>query len=144
MKPSTVNFNKPTLKSLLARGYFPRELPPPFNSVSYAAHAIRVGKGWPQKTWTRCVAHNLARPGGLRRPLRIPNPISYFALAEVLATNWALVRNHTWQARLSMSRPQVIKKNVRALVPRYRYSEVPRMRALRWRGARYVLIGDRP
>lgn len=137
-----VNFNKPSLKSLLAKGYFPRELPPPFNSVSYAAHAVHAGKGWSQKAWTRCAAHNLARPGGLRRPLRIPNPISYFGLAQVLANDWVQIRNHTWQVRLSMSRPQVIKKNLRAVVPRYRYSEVPRMRALRRRGARYVLITD--
>lgn len=137
-----IKFNQPSLRSLLAKGYFPRELPPCFNTVSFAAHAIRAGNSWPKNAWTKCAAHNLARLGGLRRPLRVPNPISCFGLADILATNWISIRNHTWQVRLSASRPQVIKKNIRAVVLRYRPGELPRLRALRWRGASYVLCAD--
>src|SRR5260370_7579756 len=76
-----------TLRSLLSKGYFPRELPPPFNTLTFAPYAAKVGGSWKQSTRTRCVSHNLARPGGFRRPLRIPNPVSYFALAAILASN---------------------------------------------------------
>jgi hypothetical protein len=131
-----------TLVELLEKGYFPRELPPPFNTGLFTAFAVANGASFNKKKWTRSAAHNLARPGGLRRPLKIPNPISYFVLAEILATNWAQLKAHTWATRLSASRPHVMKSSQRAVVPRYRYGELPRLRALRRRGARYFLRTD--
>ena len=131
-----------TLQALLEKGYFPRELPPPFNTSLFASYAVQIGSSWPKNKWTRSGAHNLARPGGLRRPLKIPNPVSYFALAEILASNWKQLRQHTWKIRFSASRPYVIKTSLRAVVPRYRYGELPRLRALCRRGNRYLLRTD--
>ena len=37
------------LESLLAKGYFPRELPPPFGTAKYGRFAKRVGSSWPAK-----------------------------------------------------------------------------------------------
>ena len=136
-------YRKPTLESLLGKGYLPRELPPPFNSTSFAAYAIQRGAvWWAASKRTRCASHNLARPGGLRRQLRIPNPVSYFFLAKLLADNWTELRSHTWKTLFSASRLQVIKSSDRAVVPRYKYSEVPRLRAFHRRSTRYVLCTD--
>ena len=132
---------KPTLESLLARGYFPRELPPPFTTRDFAAFAVNHVGGWPAK-WTQCVRHNLARPGGLRRPLGIPNPRAFFRLADLLVSSWATVRAHTWRSDLSASRPYVMTKSHREIIPRYRYGELPRLRALTRRGGRYLLSTD--
>lgn len=131
-----------SLSSLLAKGYFPRELPPPFGTATYARHVKKLVPLWKKGTWTRCAAHNLARPGGLRRPLKIPNPFSYFALAEIIASNWAAIRQHTWAQRLSASRPHLVKSSGRAVVPRYHYGELTRLRALRRRAGRYLLMTD--
>jgi hypothetical protein len=131
-----------TLTALLEKGYFPRELPPPFHTSSFSPFAITNGQNWRKTRWTRCASHNLARPGGLRRPLKIPNPISYLPLAELISANWAQLRHHTWSERLSASRPHVMKSSQRAIIPRYRYGELPRLRALRRRGARYFLRTD--
>ena len=131
-----------TLKSLLERGFFPRELPPPFNTKTFAKYAQKVGLSWPTGVWTRCVSHNLARPGGLRRPLRIPNPLSYFALADLIASNWGLITAHTWKHRLSASRPHVMKRSSRAVVACYHQGELTRLRALRRRSARFLLLTD--
>jgi hypothetical protein len=131
-----------TLASLLSKGYFPREIPPPFGTASYARYAKKVGASWTKGAWTRCVAHNLARPGGLRRPLKIPNPISYFALADLVAVNWPILKAKTWQQRLSASRPHVMAQSSRAVVPRYHYGELTRLRALRRRAGRYLLVTD--
>src|SRR5882724_9413330 len=131
-----------TLLSLLEKGYFPRELPPTFTTRAFANYAVTAGGTWSNASkgiWTRCAPHNLARPGGLRRPLKIPNPISYFALTEIIANNWTDIKAHTWRERLSASRPHIMKSASRAVVPRYRYGELPRLRTLRRRGARYVL-----
>lgn len=132
----------PNLSSLLSRGYFPRELPPPFTTAAYARYARRVGSSWPPGGWTRCVTHNLARPGGLRRPLRIPNPFSYFDLARIITDNWDSIQTHTWKQTLSASRPYVLKASSRAVIPRYRYGELARLRALRRRSGRYLLLTD--
>jgi hypothetical protein len=78
----------------------------------------------------------------LRRPLRIPNPFSYSRVAELIVTHWQEIRDHTWKVRISATRPQVLKSSPRCITPRYRYSEVPRLRALRRRGARYLLKVD--
>lgn len=131
----------PTLKSLLTRGYFPRELPPPFTTGDYAAFAVNHTGGWPA-TRTQCVSHNLARPGGLRRPLSIPNPRAFFRLADLIVSNWATVRAHTWRSNLSASRPYVMTTSHREIIPRYRYGELPRLRLLTRRGGRYLLSTD--
>ena len=131
-----------TLNSLLTKGYFPRELPPPFVTAAYSRFARNVGPSLPTGTWTRCVWHNLGRPGGQRRPLKIPNPISFYALASAISQNWTTLKKHTWQQRLSASRPHVMRGNSRAVVPRYRYGELWRLRAFRRRAGQYLLLTD--
>ena len=132
---------EPTLQSLLERGYFPRELPPPFTTRDFAAFAVNHQGPWPEK-WTQSVSHHLARPGGLRRPLSIPNPSGFFRLADLLVSHWSTVRDHTWRKTLSASRPYVTKKSHREIVPRYRFSERPRLRAFSRRGGQYLLSTD--
>lgn len=140
MPPAPVR--QPSLLELLDKGFLPRELPPPFNAHSFAAFATS-GVSWASTgRWTRCCSHNVAKPGGLRRPIRIPNPISYFALANTITQNWLAIRAHTWKHRLSVSRPYVLSSSSRAVIPRYYFGEVPRLRALRRRGAKYVLCTD--
>ena len=131
----------PTLQSLLARGYFPRELPPPFTTQDFAAYAVNHTGNWPARR-TQCVSHNLARPGGLRRPLSIPNPPAFYRLADLLVSNWATIRTHTWRSRMSASRPYVMIQSPREIIPRFRYGELPRLRALTRRGGRYLLCTD--
>ena len=130
------------LHSFLAKGYFPRELPPTFTTRSYARYAKTVGSSWPTGEWTRCVEHSLARPGGLRRPLKIPNPLTFFRLARILTENWSEIRTHTWRERLSASRPHVMRPSSRAVVARYQFGELKRLRALRRRSSRYLLLTD--
>jgi hypothetical protein len=135
----------PTLQNLLQKGYFPRELPPPFKTDSYANHVLGAAAAWSageKSKWRRCVAHNLARPGGLRRPLKIPNPVSYFVLAELISNHWPEIRMHTWKQRLSASRPYVLTNSSRSIIPRYHYGELPRIRNLRRRGHKYLLSSD--
>lgn len=129
------------IQSLLEAGYFPRELPPPFTTLSFAAYALLHGSNW-HNAWTHCVTHNLARPGGLRRTLEIPNPVSFFHLANVTASGWPRIYSHTRQVLLSASRPYVMNNSPRAVISRYSMRERPRLRALRRRSDRYLLRAD--
>src|SRR5882724_10453772 len=108
-------------KDLVERGYFPRELPPPFITGQFAAFVsssrnVLVPAKLLQRP-TRSVSHNLARPGGLRRPLKIPNPFSYLVLCEEIERHWLLILAHLKSANVSASRPRVTKVLGRAVVP---------------------------
>src|SRR2546426_578179 len=78
---------------LIERGYFPRELPPCFTSVSLAQHVKALGLGAVNAqhaggSWTRAARHNLARPAGLRRVLSVPNPINFLRVSEAIDNCW--------------------------------------------------------
>ena len=96
---------------LLERGYFPREVPPPFKTTTLAAHVASVGSPSlhalaGQKWWTASVRHNLARPGGLRRPLAMPNPIGFLRIARETDGGWTSdLEPLLLSAGLSASRP---------------------------------------
>jgi hypothetical protein len=128
---------------LLERGYFPRELPPTFTTVNFASFVAAQGGTPPHLPGqTRCVSHNLGRPGGLRRALRPPNPFSYRVLCEEIEKHWPLIVAHLQGARLSASRPRATKVLGRAVVPRLQHSQLRILRARRWRGSRYLLKTD--
>lgn len=82
-----------TIDVLLERGYFPQELPPPFNTKSLASF-IRGYSGKPlpfsqkKNRVSKPELYNLARTGTLRRELSILNPIHFTLLAQCIASNW--------------------------------------------------------
>ena len=70
---------------LVRKGYFPRELPPPFTTQSLSKAVDSHLASFDLKgDVTECGRHNLARIGGFRRPLKVPNPRSYIKLAVAL------------------------------------------------------------
>jgi len=76
------------VESLITRGFLPREVPPLFSSTSLKSI---LGKTLPSSftspaaKWTQPTQHNLARPGGLRRKLTIPNPVNFYRLATTFS-----------------------------------------------------------
>ena len=67
-----------TAFDLLARGYFPKELTPPFNTIDFANRAVGhigpIPSYFTKSRRARLCTHNFARIGRNRRPLGIPNP----------------------------------------------------------------------
>jgi hypothetical protein len=143
-RPTRLNLFMPYPKLsanlLLRHGYFPRELPPPFTTVPFSR--------WLQKNNlpvigpTLGTAHNIARAGGLRRRLAIPNPLSHATLCLSIEKHWPLLLQQLYPGRLAASRPRVTAVLERAVVPRYKQRELPKLRALKRRGARYFLRTD--
>jgi Reverse transcriptase (RNA-dependent DNA polymerase) len=139
------------LDDLLRKGYLPRELPPPFVSTTWADFAVNKWALLPQgldkkkKPYVADVCtHTLDKPGGTRRTLGIPNPISQMLLCQVLATGWEQLAARMEagdKPRFSASRP-VHWKSVRALIPRYKLQEKIKLRLRSRRSARYVLHTD--
>src|SRR6266851_4721918 len=135
-----------TAVNLLTRGYFPRELPPPFTTEAFGAFvAVPAQRATlpAQRDWTCCVSHNLARPGSLRRPLKIPNPVHHLPLAEEIERQWPMLVGQFRRASFSASVP-IVRRTIldRAIVPRLSHRVLSRLRARRFVGTRYFLRTD--
>ncbi|HWB68485.1 MAG TPA: RNA-directed DNA polymerase [Solirubrobacterales bacterium] len=132
-----------TVESLLRRGYFPRELPPPFTTGGFAdlADGDRSALPGGGRT-TQCVRYNLARLDGGRRPIQIPNPWSFLRLAEECEACWPSLKKRFDGHTFSMSRPVAEPGLERAVQPHYRLGEWNRLRPADWRGRRFILRTD--
>ena len=95
---------------LLSRGYFPRELPPPFNTRSLPAGAAGVraliAGGGQKPPYAKLTPYSLARQGMLRRELSIPNPIHQVLLCDWMETHFASVGAVWAGSTLSRSVPK--------------------------------------
>jgi hypothetical protein len=131
-----------TASALIRKGYFPKELPPCFTTADIADLFDVAGQSWHlDKSPTECARHNLARLGGTRRPLSIPNPRSYVRLSLTLQTHWNLIDAHLRSEKLAISRPVVTRTAERAVRPEFQQT-VETLRARQWRGQRFVLQAD--
>jgi hypothetical protein len=103
----------PTVRDILTKGYFPRELPPCFSTVQFgsvvtnasgAPNAGFFGTISPNKSAELCV-HNLVRSGGLRRNLGIPNPSRYALLAREVVDKWPQLHAQSHSSPFSLTKP---------------------------------------
>jgi hypothetical protein len=136
-----------TLFSLLEKGYFPRELPPSFNTKSYATYLAAPGVTAPKGKFTSKpsysmqTTHNLARSGGLRRNLSIPNPKHFYLLADHIVTNWANIKAKTDRSPYSMTKPVEIGTD-RAITPEHGLSERVNKQAELRSSNRFIIRAD--
>jgi hypothetical protein len=116
-----------SLISLLGNGYFPKELPPPFNTTSYSVALATAGNivpnsilsGKPQ--FSKLCKHSLVRAGGLRRILGIPNPKHYYLLANHIVLNWTSLITAANRSPFSLTKPTEIGSE-RAITPEFSLS----------------------
>ncbi len=114
--------SRSVLRRLLSHGFFPRELPPTFSTVSFGS---RVARNWatrPPKFGdgtkpSRDLRHSLARSGLLRRQLGVPNPIAYTGLSAEIADAWRDLDARIRRSPLSRSRPIFHRRGARAFLP---------------------------
>lgn len=116
-----------SLIRLLGNGYFPKELPPPFNTTSYsialtnAGNAIRNSILNSKPSFSKLCKHSLVRAGGLRRILGIPNPKHFYLLASHIASNWTNLTDAANRSPFSLTKPVEIG-NERAITPEFSLS----------------------
>ena len=139
----------PTIyRTLLAKGYFPKELPPNFFSEHFAMYAASRGGRATLKTYkpadgfTKCAQYELALAGGGRRPLALPHPASYAALAQLVAQSFRRLLKKSGRSSCSRSRPVYETTGHRALRTSLHPSSLARERAAVRGGARYLLRAD--
>lgn len=84
--------------ALLARGFLPKELPPPFTSLSFAQSIANIIPKWAtheagltaqqRRSYppvTRYARFDMARKGHSRRLLGVPNPVNQYYLSAAIA-----------------------------------------------------------
>jgi hypothetical protein len=123
------------LHALLARGYFPKELPAAFFTEQFARYATtklgrqNVSTYKAADNSTECVKYQLALPGADRRELRVPHPASFARLAEIAAKNFRRLLVSSGKSPISKSRPVYLTNHQRALRPMLKASNLGRERA---------------
>jgi hypothetical protein len=137
-------------KALLASGFLPRELPPPFNSATFskALGSVATTKLPTQfndtKRTYKLGVHTLARVGNLRRTLGLPNPIPFFGLCQAIEANWTALKTAAKASPISLSTPRLSLLGVggRALQPSCALHEIPTKRIQARANSQYALIAD--
>jgi Reverse transcriptase (RNA-dependent DNA polymerase) len=132
------------LNALLTAGFLPKELPPFFSSKSL--ENILISGSLPNAfvaatgAWTRPAKHNLARPGGTRRRLTVPNPVSYFRLASVFDQNKMALDAEWKKSPYSGTTPVVMPPSGRGIAPNATDRASARIKSRV--GAKYLLKTD--
>ena len=132
-------------KDLISRGYFPKELPPPFKTNSLADFAIS-NPNFPSafKAISKLYSHSHVRYGSLRRKLSIPNPLSFLEITKTLEAYWNDIKLLTRKSHLSKSQPThtPYPKRTRSISPLLDFPDLPRERARNRAIGRYALQTD--
>jgi hypothetical protein len=136
----------PSIHDILSKGYFPRELPPPFQSQDFAKFIANCGTSIPtifsnHGFVSKFAKHNLPRPGTLRRVLGIPNPVNFYQLTKCVVTNWPTIHTHTNKSRISLTIPTADSPK-RAIDRIHSLEELPLKRAMLRNKSRYILQTD--
>lgn len=134
-----------TLEALIERGYFPQELPPPFNTADFAKFLAPLGNipfSTTKNTRTsRLGIYNLARTGTLRRELALVNPVHFAFLADFFVRHWADLSKAAAASNISLTKP-ITGDPTRAIAREYSLDILPIKRAeLRSRG-KFLLKAD--
>ncbi len=134
------------LYDILAQGYFPKELPPPFNTSDFSNFIKRLGRSVPAELASdsfvsKCATHNLPRSGRLHRTLGIPNPVSFYRLSHCIRRNWRVISTHTAKSSMSLTTPCKGYRG-RAIEPRHMLQELPKRRAMLRSRSRHIIQTD--
>jgi hypothetical protein len=97
------------LCDLLARGYFPKELPPQFTTNKYALrlagpNAVPTPITDPSRH-SLCSDHSVPKGGAIRRNLRLPNPVHFYGLAKHIVDHWEPLKNIFDLSPYSLTKP---------------------------------------
>lgn len=108
-------------KALLASGYFPEELPPPFNTLQFAVKRESILKAWQAAATNYPKSspeiYSLPNIKKVRRNLSIVNPVAQLFLAKIISENWVIIRKHLETSPYALQVPEINLDGGRA-VPR--------------------------
>jgi hypothetical protein len=122
------------LPKLLRRGYFPAELPPPFNSDMFADSSVDFAGKWDGakirgKFWTAPESYSIPRYGDARRKLALVNPINQLHISNLIADNWTALEDRLKRSQISEFKPEFSKSSRGRAITGVDFDGVARRRA---------------
>ena len=138
--------SKPTLTGLIGRGYFPKELPPAFNTRSLALVARDV-RLFPSELLNPTipsmnVSHNYLARANSRRRLGIVNPVNFIELSSKILSNWGTLIAVTNQSQISLTSPIFSNPPGRAISYKHGFDSKDDRKAVVRSNSRYILQAD--
>ncbi len=104
------------LFQLLQKGYFPKELPPAFNTYSFALTPLdlkgNIQPGWSDK-YASLIKCSIPKNGIGRRFVHVVHPLPYFFLAQYVVDNYTEIKKVCKKSEISYSTPvntQILKQ----------------------------------
>lgn len=117
-----------TVTDLLAKGYFPKELPPCFTSGDFSNHAIAVGGAFSaifnafppdikkikknEYSHSQLIKFSIPKVGLIRKNLGVPNPYHFYKLSDYLIANMPSIQTHLGLSNFSISKPDLTNVGV--------------------------------
>lgn len=115
------------IEHLLRKGYFPKELPPPFTTKYFSKNFKSMDASWnkiksqmnrdDKKLYqqkykekfksSRCVTFSLPKKKFSRRNIEIPNPFHHSILCKSICDNWEEIDNFCRKSKISLSMPVI-------------------------------------
>ena len=129
-----------TEKDLLKSGYFPKELPPPFESKSFSDKIGIIKTQWNsisspfrkaeklKYSNSKWVVFSIPKVQLSRRNINIPNPLHQSKLTTTIADRWTEIDTIFKKSTISSSSPIKDPKNERALISKDNFSAFKRRR----------------
>lgn len=129
-----------TEKELLKSGYFPKELPPPFESKTFSDKIGIIKKKWnsvsspfkrPERlkySESKWVVFSIPKVQLSRRIINIPNPLHQSKLSATIADRWIEIDDIFKKSTISSSSPIEDPKKNRALIPKHDFGAFKRRR----------------
>jgi hypothetical protein len=135
-------------KTILSKGYFPKELPRAFNTVSFAdfansalgRDAIKNYK--PTDKFTECCEFRVARTGDESRDFKIPHPFHFARLSALCSSNAKRLLRLAGGSPFASSSPAYGEAHVRAIRPGTLPNNLARDKALARAASTYLLRTD--
>lgn len=138
------------LQDLLARGYFPVQVPTGFNTKSFALaltsfqltwdEQIQKMEGKKKPTTSQGERFSVARSSYSRRITSIVNPVNFYALARDIAVYWNEIEGHYAKSKISRSIPG--SGGALRAIELSKFSDLYEERVRQSAGARFALITD--
>lgn len=140
------------LKEILARGYFPKELPAPFVTSGFAdlltSTAVPISGDFSKNVTKRAripkcklCFYSHARGRLLRRKLSICNPVLFYLLSREIESNWASIVSVAGGSPLAATAPE-IKATGRAIDGKYSQGGRAKVAMQTRVGSRFILTTD--
>ncbi|MBJ7416799.1 MAG: RNA-directed DNA polymerase [Niveispirillum sp.] len=142
------------IEVLLARGYFLKELPPPFTSKKFAGSISDIALEWTahqtalsatqRRSYpptSQCARFDMARKGHSRRILSVPNPVSQYYLVDFIAENQDKFEDISGISKISLT-PAHIRMDGSRAVSMEKLSVLGEKRIQAYANARAILQTD--